>query len=111
LCAHRIDAISSGKTFINSALAYAAKDRRIARFAGLVAGISIIAINFAIVAAAGRKTALSQALHEDLQRALSDDEVERRGLSKSLLPHVRVFYANYFEPEQHTPFYRQSSGQ
>jgi 5-methylthioadenosine/S-adenosylhomocysteine deaminase len=50
-------------------------------------------------------------LHEDLQRALSDDEVERRGLSKSLLPHVRVFYANYFEPEQHAPFYRQSSGQ
>jgi len=37
-----------------------------------------------------------RALHEDLQRALSDDEVERRRLSKPLLPHVRAFYANYF---------------
>ena len=48
-----------------------------------------------------------RALHEDLQRALSDHEVERRRLSK--LPHVRAFYANYFDPEQHAPFYRQSS--
>ncbi len=40
------------------------------------------------------------ALHEGLQRALSDDEVERRRLSKLLLPHVRAFYANYFDPEQ-----------
>ena len=52
-----------------------------------------------------------RALHEDLQRALSDDEVERRRLSKSLLPHVRAFYTNYFDPEQHAPFYRQSSRQ
>jgi len=52
-----------------------------------------------------------QALHEDLQRALSDDEVERRRLSKSLLPHVRAFYANYFDPDQHAPFYRQSARQ
>jgi hypothetical protein len=52
-----------------------------------------------------------RALHEDLQRALSDDEVERRRLSKSLLPHVRVFYANYFDPDQHAPFYRQSARQ
>jgi len=52
-----------------------------------------------------------RALHEDLQRALSDDEVERRRLSKSLLPHVRAFYANYFDPDQHAPFYRQSARQ
>ena len=50
-----------------------------------------------------------QALHEDLQRALTDDEVERRGLSKALLPHVKAFYANYFDPEAHQPFYRPSS--
>jgi cytosine/adenosine deaminase-related metal-dependent hydrolase len=50
-----------------------------------------------------------QALHEDLQRALTDDEVERRGLSKALLPHVKAFYANYFDPETHEPFYRPSS--
>jgi 5-methylthioadenosine/S-adenosylhomocysteine deaminase len=50
-----------------------------------------------------------RALHEDLQRALTDDEVERRGLSKALLPHVRAFYANYFDPADHQPFYRPSS--
>jgi 5-methylthioadenosine/S-adenosylhomocysteine deaminase len=49
-----------------------------------------------------------RALHENPQQALSDDEVERRKLSKSLLPHVRAFYANYFDPEEHAPFYRQS---
>ena len=52
-----------------------------------------------------------RALHEDLLRALSDDEVERRRLSKALLPHVRAFYANYFDPDQHAPFYRQSARQ
>jgi cytosine/adenosine deaminase-related metal-dependent hydrolase len=49
------------------------------------------------------------ALHEDLQRALADDEVERRKLSKALLPHVKAFYANYFDPARHEPFYRPSS--
>jgi 5-methylthioadenosine/S-adenosylhomocysteine deaminase len=44
-----------------------------------------------------------------LQRALSDDEVERRNLSKSLLPHVKAFYANYFDADQHVPFFRPSS--
>ena len=48
-------------------------------------------------------------LHEDLQRALADDEVERRRLSKALLPHVKAFYANYFDPARHEPFYRPSS--
>jgi cytosine/adenosine deaminase-related metal-dependent hydrolase len=48
-------------------------------------------------------------LHDELQRALSDDEVERRKLSKALLPHVKNFYANYFDPAKHEPFYRQSS--
>ena len=43
------------------------------------------------------------------RRALSDDEVERRRLSKALLPHVKAFYAGYFDPEQHQPFYRPSS--
>jgi 5-methylthioadenosine/S-adenosylhomocysteine deaminase len=50
-----------------------------------------------------------KALHDDLQKALSDDEVERRKLSKALLPHVKSFYRNYFDPEKHVPFYRQSS--
>jgi cytosine/adenosine deaminase-related metal-dependent hydrolase len=55
------------------------------------------------------RDAALRALHEDLQRALSDDEVERRRLSKALLPHVKAFYANYFDPGQHQPFYRPSS--
>jgi cytosine/adenosine deaminase-related metal-dependent hydrolase len=50
-----------------------------------------------------------KALHDDLQKALSDDEVERRKLSKALLPHVKNFYRNYFDPQTHQPFYRQSS--
>jgi cytosine/adenosine deaminase-related metal-dependent hydrolase len=52
-----------------------------------------------------RRAALEQ-LHRDLQRALSDDEVERRGLAKALLPHVTRFYASYFDPAAHQPFYR-----
>ena len=55
-----------------------------------------------------REAAL-QALHADLQKALADDEVERRNLSKALLPHVRAFYANYIDPARHEPFYRPSS--
>jgi len=50
-----------------------------------------------------------KSLHEELQSALSDDEVERRQLSKALLPHVKAFYDNYFDPEKHQPFYRPSS--
>jgi 5-methylthioadenosine/S-adenosylhomocysteine deaminase len=50
-----------------------------------------------------------KALHDDLAKALSDDEVERRKLSKALLPHVRKFYANYIDPKRHEPFYRPSS--
>jgi len=48
-------------------------------------------------------------LHQDLQKALTDDEVERRKLSKALLPHVRKFYADYIDPAKHEPFYRPSS--
>ncbi len=42
-------------------------------------------------------------------RALSDDEVQRRKLSKALLPHVKRFYAGYMDTAQHQPFYRPSS--
>jgi hypothetical protein len=55
------------------------------------------------------RDAALRALHEDLQRALADDEVERRKLSKALLPHVKAFYADYFDPAEHAPFYRPSS--
>jgi cytosine/adenosine deaminase-related metal-dependent hydrolase len=55
------------------------------------------------------RDAALRALHDDLAKALADDEVERRKLSKSLLPHVKRFYANYFDPGTHDPFYRPSS--
>jgi cytosine/adenosine deaminase-related metal-dependent hydrolase len=48
-------------------------------------------------------------LHESLQHALANDEIERRQLSKALLPYVRRFYAGYFDPETHQPYYRPSS--
>ena len=39
------------------------------------------------------RTAALKALHDDLTKALSDDEVERRKLSVALLPHARKFYS------------------
>lgn len=48
-------------------------------------------------------------LHGSLQHALKDDEIERRQLSKALLPHVRHFYAGDFDLEAHLPYYRPSS--
>ena len=55
------------------------------------------------------RDAALKALHDDLSKALADDEVERRKLSKALLPHVKKFYTGYFDPTKHQPFYRQSS--
>ena len=49
------------------------------------------------------QAAALRALHDDLARALSDDEVERRQLSKALLPHVRRFYAGYVDEAAHDP--------
>jgi cytosine/adenosine deaminase-related metal-dependent hydrolase len=55
------------------------------------------------------RSAALRALHDDLSHALADDEVERRKLSKALLPHVKAFYAGYYDAERHVPFYRPSS--
>jgi hypothetical protein len=57
---------------------------------------------------ADRDAALRE-LHQSLQRPLAEDEVERRRLSKALLPHVRRFYDGYFDPKTHLPYYRASS--
>jgi hypothetical protein len=46
-----------------------------------------------------------------IARPLAEDEVERRRLSKALLPHVRRFYDRYFDPKTHLPYYRPSSRQ
>lgn len=77
-------------------------------------GVRRVICDGAVIYEDGRFTCVDQAaalqaLHEDLQRALTDDEVERRGLSKSLLPYVKKFYENYFDPAAHQPFYRPSS--
>ena len=77
-------------------------------------GVSSVICDGEVIYADGRFTKVDRdgalrALHEDLQRALSDDEVERRRLSKALLPYVKKFYAGYFDPQQHQPFYRQSA--
>jgi cytosine/adenosine deaminase-related metal-dependent hydrolase len=55
------------------------------------------------------RDAALRALHDDLAHALADDEVERRKLSRALLPHVKAFYAGYYDAGQHVPFYRPSS--
>jgi 5-methylthioadenosine/S-adenosylhomocysteine deaminase len=55
------------------------------------------------------RTVALKALHDDLSKALTDDEVECRKLSVALLPHARKFYENYIDTSKHQPFYRASS--
>ena len=77
-------------------------------------GVDAVMVAGEVVYADGRFTRLDrdaclQQLHQDLQRALTHEEVERRKLSKALLPHVRKFYDDYMDPAAHEPFYRPSS--
>ena len=77
-------------------------------------GVNAVLCDGEVIYADGRFTrvdreAALQALHLDLQHALSDDEVERRQFAKALLPNVKAFYAGYVDPEQHRRFYRPSS--
>lgn len=77
-------------------------------------GVTAVMCDGELIYAGGRFTKVDRdgalkALHDDLSRALSDDEVERRHLSKALLPHARRFYADYIDPSRHEPFYRPSS--
>jgi 5-methylthioadenosine/S-adenosylhomocysteine deaminase len=77
-------------------------------------GVKLVMCDGEVIYENGRFTRVDKdlalkALHDDLSKALADDEVERRQLSKALLPHVRAFYANYIDPAKHDPFYRQSS--
>lgn len=55
------------------------------------------------------KALILEQLRFDLTRALTDEEVERRGLSRKLLPYVQKFYDDYFDRDALQPFYRQSS--
>jgi cytosine/adenosine deaminase-related metal-dependent hydrolase len=77
-------------------------------------GVDLVMVAGDVVYESGRFThvdrdAALRELHDSLQHALAEDEVERRALSKALLPHVRHFYAGYFDPEAHVPYYGQSS--
>jgi 5-methylthioadenosine/S-adenosylhomocysteine deaminase len=77
-------------------------------------GVDLVMVAGEVVYEGGRFTRVNRdaalrELHASLQHALGDDEVERRKLSKALLPHVRRFYAGYFDPEAHVPYYRPSS--
>ena len=77
-------------------------------------GIDLVMCNGEVIYEQGKFTMVDrdsalEALREDLTRALTNEEVERRGLSKQLLPHVQKFYDNYFDAESLNPFYRQSS--
>jgi 5-methylthioadenosine/S-adenosylhomocysteine deaminase len=57
------------------------------------------------------RDAVLRELHQSLQKRLMEDELERRQLSKALLPLVRRFYAGYFDPETHQPYCCGSSRQ
>jgi len=77
-------------------------------------GVDLVMVAGEVIYEGGRFTRINRdaalrELHESLQRSLAEDEIERRQLSKTLLPHVRRFYARYFDPEAHLPYYRPSS--
>jgi cytosine/adenosine deaminase-related metal-dependent hydrolase len=77
-------------------------------------GIDLVIVAGEVVYEGGHFTrvdrdAALRELHASLNRPLADDEVERRQLSKALLPYVRRFYAGYFDAEAHQPYYRPSS--
>ena len=77
-------------------------------------GVDLVMVAGEVVYEGGRFTRIDRAaalreLHDSLQHALGEDEIERRQLSKALLPHVRRFYAGYFDPEARAPHYRPNS--
>jgi cytosine/adenosine deaminase-related metal-dependent hydrolase len=77
-------------------------------------GVDLVMVAGEVVYEGGRFTRVDRVaalreLHASLRHALGDDEIERRHLSQALLPHVRRFYAGYFDPEAHLPYYRSSS--
>jgi 5-methylthioadenosine/S-adenosylhomocysteine deaminase len=77
-------------------------------------GVDLVVVAGEVIYEGGRFTrvdrdAALRELHRSLQCPLAEDELERRQLSKALLPHVRRFYSGYFDPETHLPYYRTSS--
>jgi 5-methylthioadenosine/S-adenosylhomocysteine deaminase len=77
-------------------------------------GVDLVMVGGEVAYEGGRFTrvdrdAALRELYASLRRALSDDETGRWQLSKALLPHVRRFYAGYFDPDAHLPYYRPNS--
>jgi 5-methylthioadenosine/S-adenosylhomocysteine deaminase len=77
-------------------------------------GVDLVMVAGEVVYEGGRFTrvdrdAALRELQDSLRYTLQEDEVEKRALSKMLLLHVRRFYAGYFDPETHLPYYRPSS--
>jgi 5-methylthioadenosine/S-adenosylhomocysteine deaminase len=77
-------------------------------------GVDLVMVAGEVIYEGGRFTRVDRAaalkeLGNSLQHALADDEIERRQLSKALVPHVRSFYAGYLDPETHQPYCRPSS--
>jgi 5-methylthioadenosine/S-adenosylhomocysteine deaminase len=48
-------------------------------------------------------------IHDKLNAPLTAAELERRALSKDILPYVRAFYKDYVDTASHEPFYRMNS--
>jgi cytosine/adenosine deaminase-related metal-dependent hydrolase len=55
------------------------------------------------------RKAILERLHENLQKPLTEAELERRGLSKAILPYIRSFYRDYIDTAAHEPFYGVNS--
>ena len=77
-------------------------------------GVRSVVCDGVLIYDEGRFTQVDQqgalrTLHDELQHALSDDEMQRRNLSKALLPHVKAFYRDYIDPSRFEPHYRQSA--
>lgn len=76
--------------------------------------VDLVMVAGEVIYEGGRFTRVDRAaalreLQQSLARPLAEDERERRLLATALLPHVRRFYAGYFDPETHQPYYRTSS--
>jgi cytosine/adenosine deaminase-related metal-dependent hydrolase len=48
-------------------------------------------------------------LADMLRRPLEAEELDRRRLSKAVLPYVKAFYDGYYDARVHVPYYQQSS--
>ena len=79
-----------------------------------VEGVRAVLVAGEVVYRDGRFTridrhAVLRQISDMLKQDLTEEEKDRRRLSKAVLPSVRAFYDGYYAPESHVPFYRQSS--